>query len=215
MVPPASHRTFVSHGTREQNRGVLDFGYKVFTFFDCLFQGILLSATLPCLLPHNPRSMRLRTMTGFGLFRFRSPLLTESRLISFPHLTEMFQFRWCPAHRYVDLSIAFTMDFPDMIGDDFSIRKPPDKWSMAPTRRVSPPYASFLGMNTQGIHCQLVALQRTKAPIYIGTCSFSTNCFAVFIGNLPIKSGWITPYDATTSCTVLRNFTFTVQSLNC
>ncbi|KKU87615.1 MAG: hypothetical protein UY16_C0022G0015 [Candidatus Gottesmanbacteria bacterium GW2011_GWA2_47_9] len=98
----------------------------------------------------------------FGLFRFRSPLLTESLLISFPHLTEMFQFRWCPAHRYVNLSIAFTMDSPDMIGVDFSIRKPPDKWSMAPPRRVSPPYASFLGMNTQGIHCQLVALQRTK-----------------------------------------------------
>ena len=29
---------------------------------------------------------------GFGLFRFRSPLLTESRLISFPPGTEMFQF---------------------------------------------------------------------------------------------------------------------------
>ena len=94
----------------------MDFGYKVFTFFDCLFQGILLSATLPHYLPHNPRSMRLRTMTGFGLFRFRSPLLTESRLISFPHLTEMFQFRWCPAHRYVNLSIAFTMDSPPKAG---------------------------------------------------------------------------------------------------
>ena len=29
---------------------------------------------------------------GFGLFRFRSPLLTESRLLSFPPGTEMFQF---------------------------------------------------------------------------------------------------------------------------
>jgi hypothetical protein len=29
---------------------------------------------------------------GFGLFRFRSPLLTESRLISFPAGTKMFQF---------------------------------------------------------------------------------------------------------------------------
>jgi hypothetical protein len=27
-----------------------------------------------------------------GLFRFRSPLLTESRLISIPPVTEMFQF---------------------------------------------------------------------------------------------------------------------------
>ncbi len=31
----------------------------------------------------NPRSMRLRTMTGFRLFRFRSPLLTESQLYLF------------------------------------------------------------------------------------------------------------------------------------
>jgi len=29
---------------------------------------------------------------GFGLFRFRSPLLTESLLLSFPPGSEMFQF---------------------------------------------------------------------------------------------------------------------------
>jgi hypothetical protein len=29
---------------------------------------------------------------GFGLFRFRSPLLTESRLLSFPPGTEMVHF---------------------------------------------------------------------------------------------------------------------------
>ncbi len=33
-----------------------------------------------------------RSEDRFGLFRFRSPLLTESRLLSFPLLTEMFQF---------------------------------------------------------------------------------------------------------------------------
>jgi hypothetical protein len=32
------------------------------------------------------------TRRGFGLFRFRSPLLTESRLISLPRGTKMFQF---------------------------------------------------------------------------------------------------------------------------
>jgi hypothetical protein len=32
---------------------------------------------------------------GFGLFRVRSPLLTESRLISSPQGTEMFHFPWC------------------------------------------------------------------------------------------------------------------------
>ena len=36
---------------------------------------------------HNPGPK-----TGLGYIRFRSPLLTESRLISFPPGTEMFQF---------------------------------------------------------------------------------------------------------------------------
>ena len=31
----------------------------------------------------------------FGLFRFRSPLLTESRSFSFPGVTEMFHFTPC------------------------------------------------------------------------------------------------------------------------
>ena len=33
-----------------------------------------------------------RAEARFGLFRFRSPLLTESRLLSVPPATEMFQF---------------------------------------------------------------------------------------------------------------------------
>ena len=37
---------------------------------------------------------------GFRLFRFRSPLLTESLMISFPGVTKMFQFTPCPAKRY-------------------------------------------------------------------------------------------------------------------
>ena len=41
------------------------------------------------------------TRTRFGLFPFRSPLLGESRLISFPPGTEMFQFPGLPPHAYV------------------------------------------------------------------------------------------------------------------
>ena len=37
----------------------------------------------------------------FRLFRFRSPLLPESRLISFPAATEMFQFAAFASIRYV------------------------------------------------------------------------------------------------------------------
>ncbi len=36
--------------------------------------------------------LRRRMVRNHGLVRFRSPLLTESRLISFPPGTEMFQF---------------------------------------------------------------------------------------------------------------------------
>jgi hypothetical protein len=44
--------------------------------------------------------------TKFGLFPFRSPLLGESLLISFPRGTEMFQFPRLPPHGYV-----FTMRY--------------------------------------------------------------------------------------------------------
>ena len=37
---------------------------------------------------------------GFGLFRFRSPLLTESRFLSLPPGTEMFQFPGFATHAY-------------------------------------------------------------------------------------------------------------------
>ena len=39
--------------------------------------------------------------TWFGLFRFRSPLLSESRLMSFPRATEMFQFTRFASITYV------------------------------------------------------------------------------------------------------------------
>ncbi len=54
---------------------------------------------LPCLCnsssaPATPKSM----LFGLGYIRFRSPLLTESRLISFPAGTEMFQFPAFASH---------------------------------------------------------------------------------------------------------------------
>lgn len=39
-------------------------------------------------MPHDPSSKA----TGLGYFRVRSPLLTESRFLSFPAVTEMFHF---------------------------------------------------------------------------------------------------------------------------
>ena len=53
------------------------------------------------------------------LFRFRSPLLSESRLMSIPQGTEMFQFPWFASHTYV-----FSMRY---LSVGFPIRKSPDQ----------------------------------------------------------------------------------------
>ena len=50
------------------------------------FQALHRSSGIPCWRPQPPPE------GGFGLFRFRSPLLTESRFLYFPAVTEMFQF---------------------------------------------------------------------------------------------------------------------------
>ncbi len=57
--------------------------YRTITFFGHTFQSAHKSFTL-ITVPQDE--------SWFGLFRFRSPLLTESRLLSFPPVTEMFQF---------------------------------------------------------------------------------------------------------------------------
>ena len=52
--------------------------------------------------PHFPEcSTNPRRLTPTGLFPFRSPLLRESRLISFPPVTEMFQFTGFAPHAYL------------------------------------------------------------------------------------------------------------------
>ncbi len=53
------------------------------------------------------------------LFRFRSPLLSESRLMSFPRATEMFQFTRFASHDYVFIMRYLSVGFP--------IRKSPDQ----------------------------------------------------------------------------------------
>ena len=48
---------------------------------------------------HNPR--RVSHAHGLAILRFRSPLLTESLLFSFPTGTEMFHFPAFPPHTYI------------------------------------------------------------------------------------------------------------------
>ena len=57
----------------------------------------------PVIGPTTPDGQRRQPVTSiqFGLVPVRSPLLGESRLISFPPATEMFHFAGLPATRYV------------------------------------------------------------------------------------------------------------------
>ena len=75
-------------GTWGLPRGKRHFEYRAITVFGRPFHTVLLYLFHPMLGPRNPHELA----HGFGLFRFRSPLLTESLLISFPEGTEMFHF---------------------------------------------------------------------------------------------------------------------------
>ena len=86
--------------------------------------------------------------TWFGLFPFRSPLLWESRLISFPPGTEMFHF---PGSGSSTLWIH--VEIPE---HDFRwvppFRDPRIKGCLAPPRGLSQLATSFFAVQRQGIH---------------------------------------------------------------
>ena len=71
--------------TQELPRASLDFGYGGITLFAGTFQFLHLSIEVPRRGPTTPR-----TSPRFGLFRFRSPLLTESILFLFLRLLRCF-----------------------------------------------------------------------------------------------------------------------------
>ena len=66
--------------------------------------------------PSTPKVQRLRAITyiWFGLFPFRSPLLRESHLLSFPEGTQMFQFPSLTSITYI-----FSNRYPDITQDRF------------------------------------------------------------------------------------------------
>lgn len=94
----------MSRGTWDRTPGrVPSFAYGAITLYGWPFQTIRLPSTFVTprrrgssfqVRPATPCEQRLPalTLTRFGLVPFRSPLLRESRLISFPPPTEMFQF---------------------------------------------------------------------------------------------------------------------------
>ncbi len=96
---------------------------------------------------------RMNESTRFRLFPFRSPLLRESRLISFPSGTEMFHF---PELAYCKLCIHL-----HMTGHD-SRRVSPFRYfriigCLAPPRNFSQLTTSFIAFRRQGIHPMLLS----------------------------------------------------------
>ena len=71
--------------TQEHPRAFLDFDYGGFTLYAAAFHLLNLSSKVPRRGPTTPE-----TSLRFGLFRFRSPLLTESILFLFLRLLRCF-----------------------------------------------------------------------------------------------------------------------------
>ena len=93
--------------TQELHRASSGFVHGPVTRYGNAFQRFRLPSEVPSRVL-QPRDQRPR----FGLFRFRSPLLTESHSFSFPLVTEMFHFT-----RYrVSIPILFRMERSHITG---------------------------------------------------------------------------------------------------
>ena len=95
----------------------------------------------------------------FGLLRFRSPLLSESRLFSLPPPTEMFQFGGFPPHGY-----GFTLRYRRITPVGFPIQISADHLVFANPRRFSQLITSFFGSQCLGIHPVLFSLNHPRIP---------------------------------------------------
>ena len=104
---------------------------------------------------HRRQAVPLRR---FGLFPFRSPLLRESQLLSFPQGTEMFQFPWFPLP-----ALCVQAGVTPHDGCRVSpFGHPRINARSAAPRGFSQPPTSFFGFRRQGIHRWLFVAWRTK-----------------------------------------------------
>ena len=87
-------------------------------------------------------------ITTTGLVPFRSPLLRESRLISFPPVTEMFHFTGSRSAT----PMYSEWSHPLLNGRGYPIRKSPDHSVFAAPRSLSQLITSFFACWHQGIH---------------------------------------------------------------
>ena len=109
---------------------------------------------MPALQPRMNESIR------FGLIPVRSPLLGESRLISFPSGTEMFHFpEFAPCNLCIQLQVT---GYDSRRVSPF--RDPRIKGCLAPPRGLSQLTTSFIAFRRQGIH-----------PMLLSTCLLEKN----------------------------------------
>ena len=164
MVPAGSDRVSRVRpysGTRQgRDQG---FAYGTFALCGRPFQAFLLPRSFvtpppPCRTvkssPTTPTRLELHLITPgrFGLFPFRSPLLRESRFLSFRLGTKMFQFPSLSPHALcVQARVrAHYRTWVPPFGN------PRVEGCSAPHRSLSQPSTSFFGSCHQGIHHRLL-----------------------------------------------------------
>ena len=100
--------------------------------------------------PDFPFRSNKSTAKEHRLFRFRSPLLSESRLMSFPRATEMFQFT-----RFATscLCIQHALPLAGWVSPFGNLRI---KANLPAPRSLSQAITSFVACNRQGIHHMLL-----------------------------------------------------------
>ena len=123
--------------------------------------GNSVTGLVPCpSAPTTPNWQRHQALppARFRLFPFRSPLLRESLLLSFPRGTEMFQFpRFPPLALCVQTRVT-----PHYRCRVSPFGHPRIEARSAAPRGLSQPPTSFIGFRRQGIHRWLFVAWRTK-----------------------------------------------------
>lgn len=121
-----------------------------------LLPGRLLTRNPPSLFVCKLISDKSEKMIRFRLFPFRSPLLRESLLLSFPRGTKMFQFPHLPSKCTIKISKERSGSYTDdraLPLTGFPIRKSSGYNVCSTTPRgFSQSTTSFFGVLCQGIH---------------------------------------------------------------
>ncbi len=129
--------------TQEIPRRARIFDYGPVTLYGAIFHSLHLTSALPQRAPTTPPAS-----WWFGLFRFRSPLLTESLSLSVPPVTEMFHFTGCR-----DVPAMYSQKLDQVLTrSGYPIRKCTGQSVFAALRALSQLITSFIAYWHQGIH---------------------------------------------------------------